>query len=169
MPRLSRGSGAEDPTPFDTAGYWLAIVSIYVLEGALWYYPFKGKVFDDDLKAPGPIQELFDGSLVDKFPGTSVAWAILGILQGVIVLVLLASLVRGEFLPAREKPILICALALSLLVLALLLFGNSMTAEFDSVASLFTYFGVTVILIGFVFLLPPYRGNRWLSSIIPRA
>lgn len=82
----------------------------------------------------------------------------MGILQAVIVIVLVASLVRGEFLPQREKPILICALALSLVVLAMLLFGSSMTSQFDSVASLFSYFGQTVVLIGFVLLLPPYRG-----------
>jgi hypothetical protein len=79
---------------------------------------------------------------------------------------LAASLVRGEFLPERRKPIL-CALALSLVVFGLLLFGNSMTSQFDSVASHFTYFGVTVVLMVFVLLLPPYRPLRWLSSLPP--
>jgi hypothetical protein len=134
------------------------------MQGALWYYSFKEKVFDDDLIAPEPIKKQFDGSLIDSFPGTSVAWGILGILEGIIVLVLLISLIRGEFLPQRRKPVLLGALALSLFVFALLLFGDSMTAEFDGVASLFTYFGVTVVLMGFVLLLPPYR-RRWLSGV----
>ena len=167
MARVSRSTKAQVPTVFDTAGYWLAIGGLYLLELALWYYPAKGKIFDDDLKAPAGIQEQFNGFFVDSFPGTSVAWAIVGILQAVIVIVLVASLVRGEFLPQREKPILICALALSLVVLALLLFGESMTSQFDSVANLFSYFALTVVLIGFVMLLPPYRGQRWLSSLTP--
>jgi hypothetical protein len=50
-------------------------------------------------------------------------------------------------------------------VFALLLFGESMTSQFDSVGSLFSYFALTVVLIGFVMLLPPYRGQRWLSSL----
>jgi hypothetical protein len=142
----------------------VAIVGLYVVQGALWYYSFKEKVFDDDLIAPEPIKKQFDGSLIDSFPGTSVAWGILGILEGIIVLVLLISLIRGEFLPQRRKPVLLGALALSLFVFALLLFGDSMTAEFDGVASLFTYFGVTVVLMGFVLLLPPYR-RGWLSGV----
>lgn len=151
----------------DSIAYWLSIVGIYLVQGALWYYPFKVKVFDDGLIAPARIKEQFDGSLIDSFPGTSVAWAILGLLQGVVVVTLVASLVRAEFLPSRRKPILLGALTLGLVAHALMLFGSSMTAEFDSVASLFTYFGVTVVLIVFVLLLPPYRPARWLSSLLP--
>lgn len=145
--------------------YWLSVVGIYVLQGALWYYPFKEKVFDDGLIAPAPIAEQFDGSFIDSFPGTSFAWGALGLLQGVVVLVLLISLVRGEFLPGRTKPILLGALGLSLVVFALLLFGQSMTGEHDSVATLFTYFGLTVVLMGLVRLLPPYQPLSWLSGI----
>ncbi len=144
--------------------YWLGVVGIYVLQAALWYYPFKEKVFDDGLTAPAPVREQFAGSLVDSFPGTSVAWGALGLLQGVIVLLLLASLVRGEFLPKRAKSVLLSALALSLLVFALLVFGESMTAQYESVASLFAYFGLTVVLIAAVRLLPPYRPLAWLSG-----
>jgi hypothetical protein len=163
----TEASDAAAPTAFDVGGYWLSIIALYTLQGALWYYPFKEKVFDDELIAPTPIKEQFQGSFIDSFPGTSVCWAILGILQGIIVVTLAASLVRGEFLPERRKPILLCALALSLVVFGLLLFGNSMTSQFDSVASLFTYFGVTVVLMVFVLLLPPYRPLRWLSSLLP--
>lgn len=150
------------------AVYWLSIVGIYVLQGALWYYPFKGKVFDDGLVAPASIKEQFAGSLIDSFPGTSVSWAILGILQGVIVVALAASLLSGEFLPRRRKPILLSALGVSLVVFALMLFGQNMTAEFDGVASMFTYFGLTVVLMGFVRLLPPYRPLSWLAGLLDR-
>jgi hypothetical protein len=154
-------------TAFDVVGYWLAVGALYLVELALWYYPFKEKVFDDNLIAPDAIKQQFAGSFIDSFPGTSVCWAILGILQGVIFVLLVISLFTGEFLPTRRKPVLLSALALSLGVFALLLFGNSMTSEFDSVASLFTYFGVTVILIVLVLLLPPYRRASWLSSLLP--
>ncbi len=147
-----------------SAVYWLGVVGIYVLEGALWYYPFKEKVFDDGLIAPAPVKEQFAGSLIDSFPGTSVAWGALGLLQGVVVLLLLASLARGEFLPQRAKWLLLSALTLSLVVFALLVFGESMTAQYESVASLFAYFGLSVVLIGAVRLLPPYRPLSWLSG-----
>lgn len=161
---MTEDDGRIRGSELTAALYWLSIFGIYLLEGALWYYPFKEKVFDDGLIAPDPIKEQFAGSFIDSFPGTSVSWAILGILQGVIFICIVASLLRGEFLPQRRKPILLAALGLSLVVFALLLFGQNMTAQYDSVASMFTYFGITVILMGLVRLLPPYRPMTWLTG-----
>jgi len=146
-----------DRGPFDAAAYWFGIVALYVLQGGLWYYPFKEKVFDDELIAPAPIKKQFADSLIDSFPGTSAAWAILGILQGLVLIALVVSLVRAEFLPGRVKPALLVALAISLVVFALMLFGNSMTSQFDGVSSQFTYFGLTVVLMAFVLRLSSYR------------
>lgn len=148
------------------AVYWPGLLGVYLLELALWYYPFKEKVFDDGLIAPDPIKEQFAGSFIDSFPGTSVSWAILGILQGVVLVAVLASLLSGEFLPQRRKPILLAALGLSLVVFALLLFGQNMTLQFDGVASMFTYFGLTVVLMGFIRMLPPYRPMGWLVGLV---
>jgi hypothetical protein len=140
--------------PVALAAYWLTVAAIYVLQGALWYFPAKEKLVDDGLIAPAGIQKMFAGSFIDSFPGTSVAWGVLGVLQAVIVVALAASLLRREFLPGRDKPVLLGALSLGLVVFALLLFGNSMIAQHDSVASLSTYFGVTVVLMAFVAALP---------------
>lgn len=167
-PARPRNGEAAEPAVFDTVAYWLSIGAIYLLQLALWYYPAKEKIFDQDLIAPQPIKEQFDGTFIDSFPGTSVAWGILGIVQGVIFLALVASLARGEFLPQRRKPILLSALSLALVMFALLLFGNSMTQQFDAVSSQYTYFGMTVVLLVFVLLLPPCRSQRWLSSLLPR-
>jgi hypothetical protein len=49
-------------------------------------------------------------------------------------------------------------------VLALLVFGDSMTGQHASVASLFTYIGATILVIGLVRVMPPYRSDRWLSG-----
>ena len=156
---------ANVETLASVASYWLAIGGIYVLQGFLWYYSFKEKIFDDDAKAPQPIQELFNGTIVDAFPGTSVAWAILGILQGLVVLAIVISLLTGEFLPHRRKPILLGALTVAMLVFALMLFGQSLTRQFDGVASLYAYFGATMVIFAFLLLMPPYRPMRWLSSL----
>lgn len=141
-------------------GYWLAIGATYLLQAALWYYPAKAKIFDDGLTAPAAVQEQFAGSFIAAFPGTSVAWAALGLLQAAIFVALLVSLVRGEPRPDRPKPVLLGALGLGLVTFALLLFGSSMTSAYDSVASLTTYFGVTIITIGFVKLLSPAGAER---------
>lgn len=50
-----------------------------------------------------------------------------------------------------------------LVALALLAFGQNATAQHESVASLYGYFGSTVILMLFVRLLPPYSSSRWLG------
>lgn len=160
----ARRAGALAATPLDTAGYWLTAAGVYVLLGFLWYYSAKEKIFDDDLAAPAPIDKQFSGTFIDSFPGTDAAWAILGIVEGLVFLGIVVSLTRGEFLPHQPKGWLLASLAGSLVVFALMLFAQTMTKQFDSVASLYTYFGVTAVLMGLVRLMPPYRSDRWLTG-----
>ena len=47
---------------------------------------------------------------------------------------------------------------MSLVTFALLIFGQEMVGEFESVAQLFGYFGATVVTLLLVRLLPPRRG-----------
>jgi hypothetical protein len=157
---------SDRPTSADIVSYWLIYAGIYVLIGSLWYYGFKGKTFDDNLIAPAPIKKEFAGSLIASFPGTSLAWGILGIAEGLVVVALIISLIRGEFLPQRRKPWLLGGLGFSMLIFAVLAFGQSMTAQFDSVAQLYTYFAATAVIIVLVFLMPPYRPARWLSGLL---
>ena len=152
------------PDVLDSAAYWVAIVSIYVLQGVLWFHSGKSKIFDDDGNAPPPIKEQFDGTFFESFPGIDGAWIILGLLQLAIFAVLLVSLARGEFLATRRKPVLLGALALSMLCFALLLFGDVWTNNFEGTASLYAYFGATVVIYLFVRMMPPYRRAGWLSG-----
>lgn len=158
-------SDQAGPETADSAAYWLIYLGIYVLVGFLWYYAFKEKVFDDGLIAPEAIKKEFAGSFVASFPGTSVAWGILGIAEGLIVVGLIASLIRGEFLPRRPKPVLQVSLGFSMLVLAVLAFGQDMTSQFESVAQLYTYFAATAVIFILIMLMPPYRPQRWLSGL----
>lgn len=157
-------STQERRRPEDAVAYWLIYLGIYVLVGFVWYYAFKEKVFDDGLIAPAPIKEGFAGSFIASFPGTSIAWGILGIAEGLAVVGLIASLARGEFLPRRTKPILLGTLAYSMLIYAVLAFGQSMTAQHESVAELYAYFAATAVIFVLVLLTPPYRPQRWLSG-----
>jgi hypothetical protein len=166
VPSASQEASEQDgPEIADSAAYWLILLGIYVLVGFLWYYGFKEKTFDDNLIAPAPIKEEFAGSFIASFPGTSLAWGIVGIAEGVVVLGLIASLVRLEFLPARRKPILLVSLGFSMLILAALAFGQDMTSQFESVAELYTYFAATAVIFVLILLMPPYRPRRWLSSL----
>ena len=156
-----------DPTveagPFDKVAYLFALVGLYVMTGALFFYGFWHKAVDGDFKIPPPLEEQFDKTFIGTIPGAQASWAIIIILEGLVFLLLLASIVTTEFRPSRRKPFLLTALAMALLVFGLLAFGQNATEQHESVASLYGYFGTTVILMIFVRMLPPYTSNRWLA------
>jgi hypothetical protein len=102
---------------------------------------------------------------VDTFPGTDAAWVILGILEFGVFALLVASLLRLEFLPHREKWLLQSGLAVALLTFACLAFGQTATKQFAGTASLYTYFGSTVVILILVSMLPPNRPDRWPSGV----
>jgi hypothetical protein len=60
-------------------------------------------------------------------------------------------------------PFLLTSLAMALLVFGLLAFGETVTEQHESVASLYGYFASTVILMLFVRTIPPYTGDSWLA------
>ncbi len=161
----SAGSRERDEgTLFDDVAYWLTIVSVYFLVGVLFFYSGKEKLFDGDAKAPAGIERQFEGTFVATFPGVDALWAILSVLEFAVFVILLVSIIRGEFLPHRSKKILLSGLALGLLTFACLSFGQTSTGNNEGTASLYTYFGVTAVVMLLVMLLPPNRPRAWLSG-----
>src|SRR4051812_17336822 len=112
--RASRtaAAGRDETRIFDAVAYWAASASLYLTGLGLWWYSFKEKILDGG-GTPPPIVKQFSGSFVDSTIGIDAAWTMLGIVEGVVFLLFVVSLVRGEFLPARRKPILLGALAAS--------------------------------------------------------
>jgi hypothetical protein len=155
-------------TIFDDVAYWLTIASVYFLVGVLFFYSGKEKLFDGDAEAPPGIEKQFEGTFVATFPGVDALWAILSVLEFAIFVILVISLIRGEFLPSRRKSVLLVGLALALFTFACLSFGQTSTGNNEGTASLYTYFGVTAIVIVLVLLLPPNRPRDWLSGFIGR-
>ena len=149
---------------FDGAAYWATLVGVYLMVGGLMFYSGKEKLFDDDGNAPAAIKQQFAGTFLDTFPGTDAAWVILGILEFGVFLLLLASLVFLEFLPHREKLFLQLGLAVAMFTFACLAFGQTATKQFAGTASLYTYFGSTVVILILVSLMPPNRPDRWLGG-----
>jgi hypothetical protein len=147
------------PRLVDTGAYWAAIASVYIAYGFLWYYGFKEKLFDEDGKMPAGLAKAYDGTLIDSFPGLDTTWFLLGVLEALAFLAVVASLVTGEFLPQRRKPILLSGLAFSLLVFAVMTFGQNIVSNYEGVASLFTYMGVTAIVYGLLRFVPMFRGD----------
>lgn len=166
-PRLgtrAREIGEARSTPLDAAGYWLGLAASYLVLMSLWYYAAEEKIIAGGFSAPAGIIKQFNGSFIASVPGTRAAWVILAVCEALVFIALVASLVRGEFLPSRGKDWLLGSLIGSLFVLGLLVFGDSVTGKYDSVASLFTYVAATILLIALVRMMPPYRSERWLSG-----
>ena len=129
----------------------------------LFFYSGKSKVIDGH-GAPDAIAKQFKGTFLDTFPGVDAAWWILGILESLIFLLLLASLIRLEFMPDRRKPFLLSGLALSVFTFSILAMGQNITGQTAGVAQIFVYAGATVVLIGLVLFMPPYQPRNWISG-----
>jgi hypothetical protein len=152
----------------DAAAYWLALGGTYVTFGFLWYYSAKEKLFDQDGHMPAGLAKGFQGTFLDSVPGLDTAWLLLGLLEAVAFVLIAASLVAGEFLPTRRKPLLLMALGWSIFTFAAMAFANNMIGNFETVATLFTYFTGTVIVVALVLLMPPYRDRHWLTQFTSR-
>jgi hypothetical protein len=148
----------------ETVAYWAVMTAIYVGFGFLWYYAAKEKLIDDSGTMPEGLAKGYAGSFVASFPGLNATWLILGLLEAVTFLGFIGSIVTGEFLPGRRKPILLGALSMSLLTMSVLIFGQAMIGENEGVASLFGYFAAIVVTILLVQILPPRRGIWRLAS-----
>lgn len=161
-PTTPRRTDAE-AGPFDKVAYLFALIGLYVMVGGLMFYGFWQKAVDGGFDIAPPLAKQFDQTFIGTFPGADVAWVVITLLEGFVFLLLVASLATGEFRPSRRKPLLLTCLAAALLVFGLLSLGQNATASHESVASLYGYFGSTVILMLFVRTLPPYSTNRWLG------
>jgi hypothetical protein len=147
---------------WDGVAYWATLAGVYLMVGGLMFYSGKDKLFDSDGHAPQGIKEQFQNSFLSTFPGTDAAWIILGILEFGVFVIMLASLARLEFLPHRDKSLLQVSLAVALVTFACLAFGQTATGQHEGSASLYQYFGATVVILILVSLLPPNRRDEWL-------
>jgi len=144
--------------------YATTLAGIYLSVGFLFYYAAKEKLVDNGGTMPAGLQKMFAGSFFASVPGDNAAWVLLGLLEASVVVLLVVSLVRGEFLPHRRKPILLAGLGVSLLAFGVMALANDMIGNTATVIELFTYFGVTVVVMALVRQLSPYRPMSWLAG-----
>jgi hypothetical protein len=149
-------------TLWDGAAYWSIVVGVYLMVGGLMFYSGKQKLFDEHGHPPAGIVQQFQNSFVSTFPGVHAAWIILGVLEFGVFALLVLSILMAEFLPHRPKHVMQVALAVALVTFACLAFGQTSTGQFAGTASLYQYFGATVVILILVSLLPPNRPDSWL-------
>jgi hypothetical protein len=148
-----------------TAAYAAIIVGTYLTFGFLYYYAAYEKLITDGGTMPAPLAKTFAGSFIASFPGTNLSWVLIGIVEAIVVIGLVASVLSGECLPSRRKPLLLSSLGISMLALGALAFGENMIGGFATVAELFSYFTGTAVIIVLILLMPPYRPSPWLTSL----
>jgi hypothetical protein len=154
--------GVADITKVTT--YAASLTGIYLSVGFLFYYASYEKLITDNGSMPAALQKLFAGSFFASVPGNNAAWFLLGLLEASIVALLALSLLRGEFLPQRRKPILLAGLSVALLAFGVMGLANNMIGNTPTVIELFTYFGVTIIAMVLVRQMSPYRPMSWLAG-----
>jgi hypothetical protein len=144
--------------------YATTLAGIYLSVGFLFYYAAHEKLFSDGGTMPVPLQKLFAGSFFASVPGDNASWVLLGLLEAFVVVLLAVSLLRGEFLPQRRKPVLLAGLGVSLLAFGVMGLANDMIGNNATVIELFTYFGVTVAVMFLIRQMSPYRPMSWLAG-----
>jgi hypothetical protein len=144
----------------DAATYWAGIAAVYLSYGFLWFYAAKEKLFDQDGTMPGGLAKAYHGTIIDTTIGINTSWLLLGLLEGVAFLVVIASLAAGEFMPTRRKPVLLAGLAVSMFTFAVMTFGQNVIGNFEGVASLFTYMGVTGVVFAVIRYWLPARQKQ---------
>jgi hypothetical protein len=163
----ARSQAATRPALADitkVATYSATLAGIYLSVGFLFYYAAHEKLITNSGTMPAPLQKLFAGSFFASVPGDNAAWVLLGLLEASVVLILILSLARGEFMPQRRKPILLTGLSVSLLAFGVMGLANDMIGNTATVIELFTYFGVTVVVMFLVRQMSPYRPMSWLGG-----
>jgi hypothetical protein len=144
----------------DAVTYWSGIAATYMSFGFLWYFGAKEKLFDQSATMPGGLKEAYAGSFLESVPGLDTAWLLLGLVEAVAFLLVVASLAAGEFLRGHAKPVLMAALGFSMFTFALMAFAQNMVANHESVASLFTYMGVTAVVLAVLKYVAPFRADE---------
>lgn len=146
------------------ATYATTLAGIYLSVAFLFYYAAHEKLITNSGTMPAPLQKMFAGSFFASVPGNNASWVLLGLLEAAIVVLLAISLLRGEFLPQRRKPILLAGLGVSLFAFGVMGLANDMIGNNATVIELFTYFGVTVVVMFLIKQMPPYRSMGWLAG-----
>jgi hypothetical protein len=148
----------------NSIAYGLALFAVYFTVGYVMWVSAAEKLFAGAIVMPAGLAKTFAGTWIASLVGVNFLWGALGIVELAIVLVVLASIVRGEFLPSRSKYLLQVGLSLSLVLFSFLAFGQAITANFPGVLAQYTYVGVTILIMGLVRIMPPNRSAHWLTS-----
>lgn len=89
----------------------------------------------------------FSKTFLATFPGLTISFYSIAVLETVAAVVALGSLLRGEFLKPVRPTLLYGALGLSMLLFVQLSLGKQLVADFAGSHDLFMYFAGTLVML----------------------
>ena len=125
------------------APVYLAFLTVFGLAGG-------NKVMKLSSGAPEGFLKMFEGTFLGTSGLTSLAYFAIVAMEVFVCLGVLISLILGEFRYGKPKPILVCSLILAATTFACLGFGLRLAGDSAMAASLFMYFGATLVSILYV-------------------
>jgi hypothetical protein len=130
--------------------FWVrsaALLSIILLFLSTWGLAGPGKLTGG---LPPWFADKFGSTFLATFPGLTVSFYSVVLGEVLAALLALVALVRLEFLPGRSTAFTQYTLVASLFLFAQLGFGQRLVQENSGAASLFFYFGATLLALIFV-------------------
>ena len=134
---------------FHRSGALLAINLLFLM---VWGFTGIGKLLAG---MPPWFPDKFGQTILAHFPGLSASFWLLAAAEVLAFGLAAAALLRGEFLGRRPLACLTTMLVWSLFVFIQLGFGQWLTAEYNGTFQLFTYFGITLVALQFVYATAP--------------
>jgi hypothetical protein len=135
-------------TPLESLYRNVKLLPIYLLFLTTWAMAGAGKLMSGGV--PDFFTEKFSATFLASFPGLTTSFYSIAIAEVLAAILFLIALVNREFLPGVAKTWTKLALWLSLLIWVQLGFGMRLTMDFGGAASLFFYFGATLIALFYV-------------------
>jgi len=137
-------------------------IPIYMIYISTFGLAALGKLVPFHGQAPDWFQKQFADTFLNAFPGAlTIQYYAIAALETLVTLGFIFSLLRGEFMlrPNQSKRVLLGTLLFAQAVFAMLGFGLRLIQDYRGAAELFAYFGVTLIVIGYV------EGSRlWINK-----
>lgn len=115
----------------------LVRISAALLLCVTWILPAWNKLSGGGV--PSFFAERFGTTFLASFPGLTISFYSIAILEAIAGLLAVGSLVTGEFLPGKKAPLLKAAALLSALVFIQLGFGLRLSGDNDGAANLYGY------------------------------
>jgi hypothetical protein len=110
-----------------------------------WGLTGFGKLFGGGV--PEWFSTSFGKTFLAKFPGLTVSFYSIALLEALTAVVAAAALLTGEALPRKAKPLTRLAIVLSMALFAQLGFGKRLIADHDGAHDLFVYMGVSLVML----------------------